>query len=138
VVAQWVAEMTSPPGAPLEPDRPGGEFLLVWLTPELIATLSMALQRHVAELARNGVIARPSVKSLAAQFSDRARVIGVPIEVSAVPVARRLLVTLDEAAESLGVSRSTVERLIRAGSLPAVKVAGATRVRIRDLEQFAS
>jgi excisionase family DNA binding protein len=53
---------------------------------------------------------------------------------SAVP--RRLLVTKRDAAEQLGVSLRTIERLIAAGRLPLVHVEGAARVRVGDLEAY--
>jgi len=47
-----------------------------------------------------------------------------------------LLVRLERAAEALDCSPTTVKRLIRAGALPAVKVQGATRVRVCDLRNY--
>jgi excisionase family DNA binding protein len=52
-----------------------------------------------------------------------------------VPV-RRLLITKAEAAERLGISVRTVERLIAAGRLPLVHVEGAARLRVADLEAY--
>jgi excisionase family DNA binding protein len=49
------------------------------------------------------------------------------------PVSGRLLLTKSEAAEQLGVSLRTIERLISAGRLPLVHVEGAARVRLADL-----
>jgi excisionase family DNA binding protein len=51
-------------------------------------------------------------------------------------VSRRLLITKREAAEQLGVSLRTIERLISAGRLPLVHVEGAARVRVADLEAY--
>ena len=48
----------------------------------------------------------------------------------------RLLITKSEAAEQLGVSVRTIERLISAGRLPLVHVEGAARVRGTDLEAY--
>lgn len=47
-----------------------------------------------------------------------------------------LLLRLDRTAEALDCSPTTVKRLIRAGDLPAVKVHGATRVRVVDLQAY--
>jgi excisionase family DNA binding protein len=47
-----------------------------------------------------------------------------------------LLLRLERTAEVLDLSPSTVKRLIRAGDLAAVKVAGSTRVRVEDLRAF--
>ena len=48
----------------------------------------------------------------------------------------RLLITKSEAAEQLGVSVRTIERLISAGLLPLVHVEGAARVRVDDLGAY--
>ena len=58
---------------------------------------------------------------------------GTPQEV---PAVRRLLITKAEAAEQLGVSVRTVERLIAAGRLPLVHVEGAARLRVADVEAY--
>lgn len=50
----------------------------------------------------------------------------------------RLLLNIEEAADVLGVSDSTVKRLIRTGELPAVKVGGATRIRCTDVGGFVT
>jgi excisionase family DNA binding protein len=49
---------------------------------------------------------------------------------------QRLLTTKSEAADQLGVSVRTVERLITAGRLPLVHVEGAARLRVADLEAY--
>jgi excisionase family DNA binding protein len=51
-------------------------------------------------------------------------------------VSGRLLLTKSEAAEQLGVSVRTIERLISAGRLPLVHVGGAARVRVADLGAY--
>jgi excisionase family DNA binding protein len=51
-------------------------------------------------------------------------------------VSGRLLITKSDAAEQLGVSLRTVERLIAAGRLPLVHVEGAARVRVADLGAY--
>lgn len=51
-------------------------------------------------------------------------------------VSGRLLLTKSEAAEQLGVSLRTIERLISAGRLPLVHVEGAARVRVADLGAY--
>jgi excisionase family DNA binding protein len=51
-------------------------------------------------------------------------------------VSGRLLITKNEAAEQLGVSLRTIERLIAAGRLPLVHVEGAARVRVVDLGAY--
>jgi excisionase family DNA binding protein len=50
-----------------------------------------------------------------------------------VDVTERLLLTKREAADRLGVSVRTVERLVAAGRLPLVQIEGARRIRVADL-----
>lgn len=47
-----------------------------------------------------------------------------------------LALRVERTAEMLDLSPSSVKRLIRTGDLPAVKVGGATRVRVSDLQAF--
>jgi excisionase family DNA binding protein len=51
-------------------------------------------------------------------------------------VARQLLVTKAEAAESLRVSVRTVERLIAGGQLPLLHIERASRLRLADVEAY--
>ena len=46
------------------------------------------------------------------------------------------LLTVREVAESMRVSTMTVYRLIRAGSLPAIRVGKHFRIRVRDLDDY--
>ena len=50
-------------------------------------------------------------------------------------VPKRLL-PIGAAAEYLGVSRATVERLVFRGELPIVKIAGSTRYDVEDLDGY--
>lgn len=62
-------------------------------------------------------------------------------EIAAVPDSGRmgrLLVDLEDAADVLDVSVTSVKRLISRGELPAVKVGGATRVRTADLAGYVA
>jgi excisionase family DNA binding protein len=51
-------------------------------------------------------------------------------------VCDQLLLTVKEAAARLRLGRSLTYRLIQTGQLPSVKVAGARRVLVRDLDRF--
>ncbi len=46
------------------------------------------------------------------------------------------LMKIEDAAEKLQVSKSTVRRLIINGDLPAVKIGKSVRIRSDDWEQF--
>jgi excisionase family DNA binding protein len=49
---------------------------------------------------------------------------------------RQRLVPVEAAAEYLGVSRATVERLVSRGQLPVIKVGASTRYDVEDLDGF--
>ena len=53
-------------------------------------------------------------------------------------VTERLLVTKAEAAELLGVSVRTVERLIAHGQLPLLHIERASRLRLADVEAYVN
>lgn len=50
---------------------------------------------------------------------------------------QRLFVRPTEAADALGLGRSTIYQLISAGELPAVRVGGSVRIPASALEAFA-
>jgi len=49
---------------------------------------------------------------------------------------RRLLLTVSEAADALGICRSVVYELMAAGELPNIKIGRARRIQINMLETF--
>jgi excisionase family DNA binding protein len=69
---------------------------------------------------------------VAARFDD----FQGPQEVLAAEVAPQRLLPIRGAAEYLGVSRATIERLVFRGELPIVKVAGSTRYDVEDLNGY--
>lgn len=50
----------------------------------------------------------------------------------------KLLLTPEEAAELLGVGRSTVYDLLRLGLLPSVKIGRSRRVRVSSLRDYVA
>lgn len=48
----------------------------------------------------------------------------------------KVLLSVDEAAESLSVSRATLYRLFAAGALPSVTVGRSRRVQVKALNAF--
>lgn len=46
------------------------------------------------------------------------------------------MLTIKEAAETIGVVHSTISRWIAAGKLPALRVGGTYRIRPEDLEKM--
>jgi excisionase family DNA binding protein len=105
--------------------------------------MTLAITRYVRQLHKDGLPVPPVLDELAAFLTryveERRAAAGVDDDYRTpedVPVVRRLLITKAEAAEQLGVSVRTVERLISAGRLPLVHVEGAARLRIDDLEAY--
>lgn len=49
----------------------------------------------------------------------------------------KLMLTAEEAAESLGVGRSTIYDLMRLGQLSSVKIGRARRIPVSALHRFA-
>ena len=113
-------------------------------TPSAVSThLALAITRYVRQLRKDELPVPPMIDELAAFLTlyvrTRQAVTGVDGDYGTphdVPVVRRLLITKAEAAEQLGISVRTVERLIAAGRLPLVHVEGAARLRVADLEAY--
>jgi excisionase family DNA binding protein len=114
-------------------------------TPSAVLThLALAITRYARQLRIDGLPVPPIIDELAAFLTLYVRTrqaatcvdgnYGTPQDV---PVMMpRLLITKAEAAEQLGISVRTVERLIAAGRLPLVHVEGAARLRVADLEAY--
>ena len=49
---------------------------------------------------------------------------------------QRLLLTVDEVAEALALSRSTIYRLLKSGDLVATRIGTATRIPESSLQRF--
>ena len=105
--------------------------------------LALALTRYVRQLCKDGLTVPPVIDELAALLTLYAKSRQVAPSVAGdddmshdVPNVRRLLITKAEAADQLGVSVRTVERLIAAEKLPLVHVEGAARLRRADLEAY--
>lgn len=49
-----------------------------------------------------------------------------------------LLLTPVQAAQALGVGRSTVYELMREQTLPSVRIGSARRIRVADLEAYVA
>ncbi|HEX5907276.1 MAG TPA: helix-turn-helix domain-containing protein [Propionibacteriaceae bacterium] len=123
--------------APAPPSNGGGP------PAELMAHLVVALSRYLRQLRAEGGRVPAQVEALIAFLTDPARAVHdvtvldswrAASSPSAMP--RRLLITKSDAAEMLGISLRTIERLISSGRLPLVHVEGAARVRVTDLEAY--
>jgi excisionase family DNA binding protein len=113
------------------------------LSAELIAHLVIALSRYRRQLRAEGARVPAQIEDLIGFLADRAKarhdvLMLDPWRAASDPPAmsRRLLITKSDAAEQLGVSLRTIERLISSGRLLLVHVEGAARVRVTDLEAY--
>lgn len=130
-------------GRHLLPRSNGGQGQLS----ELVEHLAVAVTRHVRHLRQDALQVPPSVDELASILCRCAqtRPTATPAEHQWTmeswaahhgQVTGRLLVTKAEAAELLGVSVRTVERLIAAGQLPLLHIERASRLRLTDIEAY--
>jgi excisionase family DNA binding protein len=113
--------------------------------PEILKHLTIALQRHVHQLHREGLPVPPEVEELAALLTCIARTrqaspttAGEAAAAHHVRMPDRLLVSKSEAAERLGVSVRTIERLVATGRLLQVNVERLARFRVSDLEAYVN
>jgi excisionase family DNA binding protein len=110
---------------------------------EFVTHLALALTRYARHLRQDRLSVPPAIDELAALVLRCARARPTTTRVDdeeprtqGGAVARQLLVTKAEAAESLRVSVRTVERLIASGQLPLLHVEGASRLRLSDVEAY--
>jgi excisionase family DNA binding protein len=127
------------PGKTTAPQRNGGGQPPA----ELIAHLTVALSRYLRQLRAGGGRVPVQVEALVTFLTDTAgprpdlTVLDSWRAASDHPIMpKRLLITKSDAAELLGISLRTIERVISAGRLPLVHVEGAARVRVTDLEAY--
>lgn len=111
--------------------------------PEIMRHLAMALSAYVRRLHHEGFVVPPGVEELTWYLMQLASTRqGPPSSATGDEVRHdgrvrdRLLVTKAEAAERLGVSVRTIERLAATGRLPQVHVERSARFRVTDLESF--
>lgn len=114
---------------------------------ELMEHVALAMTRYVRNLRQDGLQVPPSVDELASLLVRWVQMRPMTTHVdhirtassrAALPdqVTRRLLVTKAEAADLLGVSVRTVERLIAAGQLPLLHIERSSRLRLADIEAY--
>ena len=112
---------------------------------EVLVHVTAALTAHARRVHACGGAVPPLVDELAALLLECVRSRPGTTVVSTgeatsddAAVTTRLLLTKAEAAARLGVSVRTVERLVAAGRLPLVRVEGAPRLRVADVEAFVA
>ncbi|HEX2171936.1 MAG TPA: helix-turn-helix domain-containing protein [Dehalococcoidia bacterium] len=115
-----------------------------WL-PEIVKHMSLTLGGLVLRLHQEGLPVPREVDELTAFLVRLARgrldpsvPAGELGPAHAIRVPDRLLVTKGEAAERLGVSVRTIERLVATGRLRQVHVERLARFRVSDLEAYVN
>jgi excisionase family DNA binding protein len=113
--------------------------------PEIVKHVALALFRHVRLLHQESLPVPREVEELAALLMRLASIRQEPPTLTVeqttahpVPMGNpdRLLVSKCEAAERLGVSVRTVERLVATGRLRQVHVERLARFRVSDLKAY--
>ena len=114
-------------------------------TPEIVRHVALALFRHVRLLHQESLPVPRQVEELTAFLVRLASIrqeaptlAGVQASAHPGPLGNpdRLLVSKGEAAERLGVSVRTVERLVATGRLRQVHIERLARFRVSDLEAY--
>lgn len=75
---------------------------------------------------------RPSWLEQVAAYVQRAAAEGETVTLT----AKRRMMTPEQVADTMGVSRSTISRRIKAGELRAVKVGNRNRIPFEEFERF--
>ena len=129
------------PSAVLRPGSAGGPR---WL-PDIVRHMSLTLFGLVRRMHQEGQPVPREVEELTAFLVYLARFrldpsapAGMLGSAHDAGVPDRLLVTKGEAAERLGVSVRTIERLVAAGRLRQVHVERLARFRVSDLEAYVN
>lgn len=124
------------------PEAATSASLLLQLSPTLAGHLATAVRAHRQWAARVSLPAPPELAELERIFTETANGRQQPSvldELAALrdrpPVAARLL-DYRSVADGLSVSVRTVERLVAAGQLRTVRVGGASRVPVADLDAY--
>jgi len=111
--------------------------------PEALHHLAFALSGHVRRLHFQGIAVPREVEELADFLRRLARTRQEPPVVANTSgtghysrMPDQLLITKGEAAERLGVSVRTLERLVATGRVPQVQIERLARFRVKDLESY--
>jgi excisionase family DNA binding protein len=98
-----------------------------------LAYVARLLDEHRRRSRRNGWVLPLELEAAWAIANHRQDPPQIP---SGVDPRNVLVMTYAEAADRLGVSQRTVERVVASGALPTVAIGGCKRVAIADLVQY--
>lgn len=102
-------------------------MLIIDASPQVRAHLAVAVRAHVRQLRRDGATAPPELELLADALLGQ----------QPSPRDDLSLLGVGEVADRLGVSTSTVKRLIASRELPSVLVRRRRLVRACDVDRFS-
>ena len=110
-------------------------LLLDLADPVIAAHLAVAIANHRELMRRRHDWSPPELKELEEKFRSRAQRTWPADEAGAVELRRppRLVVTVQEAAEMLAISPSSVKRLMVSGELASVRLGSQRRISIAAL-----
>jgi len=116
--------------------------LLIDVSAELAGHLALAIGQHRQWAARTGLQLPAGLSEFEQHLTTRATrgQRGTPLDDlwqvrDGADVTRRLL-TYEDTARALTCSERTVKRLVAGGQLTAVRLAGAARIRVADLDAY--
>ena len=95
-----------------------------------MAELKINPEDVLSSAARSGV--HPAWLEQVAAYVQRAAAEGETVTLT----AKRRMMTPEQVADTIGVSRSTISRKIKAGELRAVKVGNRNRIPFEEFERF--
>ena len=122
--------------------RPDPDLLLLTMSAEVAGHVTIALQQHRKWARTAGLAVPDELDHLERALAIRARrgQTGTPVEdlwsVRHAQTMSPRLLDYAAAGQVLGVSVRTVKRLVAAGDLAVVRVLGAARIRVEQLDAY--
>jgi len=123
-------------------NRPDPSLFVIAMTAEVAGHVCIALQQHRKWARTAGLAVPDELDQLERALANRARrgQDGTPLEdlwsVRHAQTMSPQLLDYAAAGQVLGVSVRTIKRLVAAGDLPVVRVLGAARVRVEQLDDY--
>jgi len=123
-------------------NRPDPSLFVIALSAEVSGHLAVAVLEHLRACKRLGLATPPELPDLVRELANRATrgQDGSPLsdlwQVRQSSGMSSKLVSYADAAKVLGVSPTTVKRLVRSGDLTPVHLLGSARLRVCDIDEY--
>ena len=98
----------------------------------MMGGMSLTISPQDVRTGAGGTGVRPAWLEQVAAYVQQAAAAGETVTLT----AKRRMMTPEQVADAMGVSRSTVSRKIKAGQLRAVKVGNRNRIPYEEFERF--